>query len=97
MQRYGHDLIQVLSDTAHMDEVAGILEPNKPALAARMPDELFQHLGQSGQSYVPPSRSAICGQPVAEPRTCRMVFNPANCLIISTSWKKRQQGVVIDE
>lgn len=41
MQRYGHDLVQVLSDPARMDEVAGILEPTKAALAARITAQLF--------------------------------------------------------
>ncbi len=46
MERYGHDLIQVLSDPAHMDEVAGILEPDKPALAARMTAQLFSTMAE---------------------------------------------------
>lgn len=46
MQRYGHDLIHVLSDPVHMDEVAGILEPDKPALAARMTAQLFAAMAE---------------------------------------------------
>jgi exodeoxyribonuclease V alpha subunit len=46
MQRYGHDLIHVLSDPAHMDDVAGILEPGKPALAARMTAQLFSAMAE---------------------------------------------------
>lgn len=46
MQRYGHDLIQVLSNPANMNEVAGILEPDKPALAARMAAQLFAAMAE---------------------------------------------------
>ena len=46
MQRYGHDLIQVLSDPANMDEIASILEPTKPALAARMTAQLFAAMAE---------------------------------------------------
>ncbi len=46
MVHYGHDLIQVLSDPAKMDEVAGILEPDKPALAARMGAQLFAAMAE---------------------------------------------------
>ncbi|GEC95606.1 hypothetical protein ZRA01_16790 [Zoogloea ramigera] len=46
MANYGHDLIQALSDPAKMDEVAGVLEPNKPALAARMTAQLFAAMAE---------------------------------------------------
>lgn len=45
-QRYGHELIQVLADPANMDEVAGVLEPDKPALAARMTAQLFSAMAE---------------------------------------------------
>ena len=41
MQRYGHDLVQVLSDPARIDEVARVIDPGKPALAARIAAQLF--------------------------------------------------------
>lgn len=44
--RYGHNLIQVLSDPANIDEVASVLEPTKPALAARITAQLFAALAE---------------------------------------------------
>lgn len=46
MRHYGHDLIQVLSDSANIDEIAGILEPSKPALAARMAAQLLAAMAE---------------------------------------------------
>lgn len=46
VQQYGHDLFQVLSDPARMDEVASILEPAKPALAARIMAQLFAAMAE---------------------------------------------------
>lgn len=45
-QHYGHDLIQVLSDPARMNEVAGVIEPTKPALAARITAQLFAAMAE---------------------------------------------------
>ena len=41
IQRYGHTLAETLADPARMNEVAGVLEPGKPALAARISAQLF--------------------------------------------------------
>lgn len=46
MQRYGHNLIRVLSDPVNMDGIAGILEPTKPALAGRMTAQLFAAMAE---------------------------------------------------
>lgn len=46
MQHYGHDLVQVLSDPARLDEVAHVLEPAKMALAARIAAQLFAAMAE---------------------------------------------------
>lgn len=46
MRRYGHGLIQILTDPAKIDEVARVLEPDKPALAARMSAQLFAAMAE---------------------------------------------------
>lgn len=46
MQRYGYDLVHVLSDPARMDEVARVLEPTKTALAARITAQLFAAMAE---------------------------------------------------
>ncbi|WP_434513430.1 ATP-dependent RecD-like DNA helicase [Dechloromonas sp. ARDL1] len=46
MRRYGHDLIEVLDDPARMAEVAEVLEPGKPALAARIAAQLFSSMAE---------------------------------------------------
>lgn len=38
---YGHDLAGVLSDTKRMAEVAAVLEPSKPALAAKIAAQVY--------------------------------------------------------
>ena len=46
VQHYGHELIETLANPAHMAEVAGILEPGKPALAARITAQLFAAMAE---------------------------------------------------
>jgi exodeoxyribonuclease V alpha subunit len=41
LDRFGHDLVTVLKDAKRMAEVAGTIEPNKPALAARLAAQLY--------------------------------------------------------
>lgn len=41
LRKYGHALVEALSDAARINEVAGVLEPAKPALAARIAAQLF--------------------------------------------------------
>lgn len=41
IQSYGHELTDALADPARLAEVAGVLEPDKPALAARIAAQLF--------------------------------------------------------
>lgn len=41
VQHYGHELIEALADPARIAEVAAVLEPGKPALAARISAQLF--------------------------------------------------------
>jgi exodeoxyribonuclease V alpha subunit len=46
LQQYGHALIDVLSDAARMEEVAGVLEPVKRALALRIAAQLFAAMAE---------------------------------------------------
>lgn len=46
MQHFGHNLAQVLSDPARIDEVAHVLEPAKMALAARIAAQLFAAMAE---------------------------------------------------
>lgn len=50
---YGHDLANVLADASRIGEVAALIEPNKPALAAKIAAQLFAALAaQSGADKV---------------------------------------------
>lgn len=46
LERYGHSLIEVLTDPARIGEVAAVLDPIKPALAARMSALLFAAMAE---------------------------------------------------
>lgn len=46
MQRYGHDLVRVLSEPARIAEVADVLEPGKRALAVRIATQLFAAMAE---------------------------------------------------
>lgn len=41
INRFGHDLMTILKDATHMAEVAETIEPNKPALAARLAAQIY--------------------------------------------------------
>ncbi|ADL56756.1 ATP-dependent DNA helicase [Gallionella capsiferriformans] len=41
LDRFGHDLVTVLKDATRMAEIAETIEPNKPALAARLAAQIY--------------------------------------------------------
>ena len=46
MQRYGHELTEVLENPAHLAEIAEIIEPDKPALAVRIAAQLYAAMAE---------------------------------------------------
>jgi exodeoxyribonuclease V alpha subunit len=48
LQRYGHGLFEALSDPSRIAEVAGVMEPNRPSLAARISAQLFAAMAEKG-------------------------------------------------
>lgn len=50
VQRYGHGLIEALSDPARVAEVASVLEPDRPSLAARISAQLFAAVAEQGSA-----------------------------------------------
>jgi hypothetical protein len=53
VQHYGHDLFETLSDASRIGEVAGVLEPDRPALAARISAQLFAAVAEKGPADNP--------------------------------------------
>ena len=50
IQQYGHDLFEILSDPSRLGEVAGVLEPERPSLAARISAQLFAAMAEKGST-----------------------------------------------
>jgi exodeoxyribonuclease V alpha subunit len=48
VQRYGHGLFETLSDPERVAEVASVLEPDRPSLAARISAQLFSAVAEKG-------------------------------------------------
>lgn len=50
LDRFGHDLLVVLKDVTRLSEVAETIEPNKPALSARLAAQLYADLASKSAS-----------------------------------------------
>lgn len=50
VQRYGHGLFDTLSDPERVAEVASVLEPDRPSLAARISAQLFAAVAEKGSA-----------------------------------------------
>lgn len=50
VKHYGHGLFETLSDPSRLAEVAGVLEPERPSLAARISAQLFAAMAEKGSA-----------------------------------------------